>query len=120
MVLHVEKTLKSTIQKKLRKSQKLARKISVAELRYSQTIFLWFTVTLFHSNLDEKISNNEQKVTSNEQKVRSNKKKVRCKEQKVTSNEQHVMSSEQKVRRNKKKVTSNEQKVQPQFYQTNL
>ena len=28
-----------------------------------------FTVTLFHSNLDEKITSNEQKVTSNEQKV---------------------------------------------------
>ena len=72
MVLHVEKTLKTAIQRKLRKSQKFAKKISVAEFRYSQTIFLRFTVTLFHSNLDEKITSNEQKVTSNEQQVKSN------------------------------------------------
>ena len=72
MVLHVEKTLKTTIQRKLRKSQKFAKKISVAEFRYSQTIFLRFTVTLIHSNLDEKITSNEQKVTSNEQQVKSN------------------------------------------------
>ena len=45
MVLHVDKTLKTTIQKKLRKSQEFARKISVTEFRYSQTIF--FAV---HSN----------------------------------------------------------------------
>ena len=78
MVLHVEKTLKNTIQKKLRKSQKFARKISVVEFHYSQTILLRFTVTLFHSNLDEKITSNKQKVTRNEQKNN---------EQKVTSNE---------------------------------
>ena len=71
MVLHVEKTLKTTIQKKLRKSQKFTRKISVAEFRYSQPILLRFAVILFHSNLDEKIMSNEQKVTSNEQKVMS-------------------------------------------------
>ena len=104
MVLHVDKTLKTTIQKKLRKSQKFARKIFVVEFRYSQTIFLQFTVTLFHDNLDEKITSNEQKVTSNEQKVTSN-------EQKVTSNEEKVTSSEQKVRRSKQKVTSNEQRA---------
>ena len=71
MVLHVEETLKTPIQKKLQKSQKFARKISVPEFRYSQTTFLRFTVTLFHSNLNEKITRNEQKVraTSNEQKV---------------------------------------------------
>ena len=73
MVLHVEKTLKTTIQKKLQKSQKFARKISVAELYYSQNIFLQFTVTLFHSNVDGKITSNEQKVTSNEHKVTWNK-----------------------------------------------
>ena len=71
MVLHVEKTLKTTIQKKLRKSQKFARKISVAEFRYGQTIFLRLTVTLFHINLDEKVMSNEQKVTSNEQRAKS-------------------------------------------------
>ena len=59
MVLHVEKTLKTTIQKKLPKSQKFARKISVAEFRYSQTIFLRFKLILFHSNLDEKKTSNE-------------------------------------------------------------
>ena len=69
MVLHFEKTLKTTIQKKLRKSQKCARKISVAEFRNSQTIFLRFTVTLLHS----KQRANEQKVTSNEQKATSKK-----------------------------------------------
>ena len=86
MVLHVEKTLKTTIQKKLRKSQKFGRKISVAEFRYSQTIFLRFTVTLFYSNLNEKITSNEQNVTNNEQKVMSN-------EQKVTSNNEHRAKS---------------------------
>ena len=64
MVLHVEKTLKTTIHKKLRKSQKFARKIYVADFRYSQTIFLQFTVTLFHSNLDEKLKSKKQKVQS--------------------------------------------------------
>ena len=92
MVLHVEKTLKTTIQKKLRKSQKFARKISVAEFRYSQTIFLRFTVTLFHSNLDEKITSSEQKVTSNEQKVTSNEQKVKSNEHKITNKEQKVTS----------------------------
>ena len=69
MVLHVEKTLKTTIQKKLRKFQKFASKISVAEFRSSQTISLWLTVTLFQS----KQRANEQKVTSNEQKAMSKK-----------------------------------------------
>ena len=59
----------------------ICKEISVAEFRYSQTIFLRFTVILFYSNLDKKITNNEQKVTGIEQKVTSN-------EQKVTSNEQ--------------------------------
>ena len=71
MVLHLKKTLKITIQKKLQKSQKFAKKISVAEFRYSQAIFLQFTVILFHSNLDQKITSHEQKVTSNKQKVTS-------------------------------------------------
>ena len=83
MVLHVEKTLKTIIQKKLRKSRKFARKIFVAEFRYSQTIFLRFTVTLFHSYLDEKVTSNEQKITSSEQKITSS-------EQKVTNNKQKV------------------------------
>ena len=56
----------NNLQKKFQKSQKFARKIPVAEFRYSQSIFLRFTVTLFHSNLDEKITSNEQKVTSHE------------------------------------------------------
>ena len=90
MVLHVEKTLKTAMQKMLPKSQNFARKISVAEFRYSQTSFLWFTVILCHSNLDEKITNNEQKVTSNEEKVTSI-------EQKVTSNEQKVQPREERT-----------------------
>ena len=44
MVLNFEKTLKTTIQKNLRKSQKFARKTSVAEFSFSQTILLQFTV----------------------------------------------------------------------------
>ena len=46
MVLHVEKTLKTTIQKNLPKPQKFARKIPMVEIRYSKTVFLWFTVML--------------------------------------------------------------------------
>ena len=72
MVLHIEKTLKTTIQKKLRKSQRFSRKISVAEFRNSQIISLRFKVTLFHSRQRA----NEQKVTSNEQKVMSNEEKI--------------------------------------------
>ena len=60
MALHIEKTLKTAMQKNLPKSQISARKVSVVEFRYSQTIPLRFTGILFH--------NNEQKVTSNEQK----------------------------------------------------
>ena len=65
MVLHDEKTLKTTIQKNLPESQKLAKKISVAEFRYS----FCYSFIAVHSNLDEKITSNEQKVTSNEQKA---------------------------------------------------
>ena len=83
MVLHVEKTLKTAMQKMLPKSQKFAMKISVAEFRYSQTSFLWFTVILCHGNLDEKITNIEQKVTSNEQKVTSNEQKVQPREERT-------------------------------------
>ena len=43
MVLHVQKTLK----KKLPKTRKRARKISVVELHYSQTIFLIFQFRWF-------------------------------------------------------------------------
>ena len=94
MVLHVEKTLKTTIKKKLRKSHNFAKKKYVAEFPYSQITFLRFTVTLFHNNLDEKkITSNEQKVTSNEQNVTSNKHKVTGNGQKVTSNEQQAKSS---------------------------
>ena len=111
MVLHVEITLKTTIQKKLPKSQKFARKISVVGFRFNQTIFLQFTVILFHSNLDEKITSNEQKVTSNEHKVTSNEQKLTRNEQKLTSNEQKLTSKEQKLTSNEQKVTSNEQKL---------
>ena len=93
----LRKLCKPPSQKKLRKSQKLAGRISVAEFRYSQTIFFRFTVTLFHSNLDDKITTNEQLAN----------------EQKVTSNEQKVTSNEHKVRSNEQKISSNEQKVQP-------
>ena len=76
MVLHVEETLKTNIQKNLPKSQKFAEKISVAEFRYSQTIFLRSTVTLFNSNCGENVTSNEQKVVSNEWKVTNNEQKV--------------------------------------------
>ena len=49
IVLNVEKTLKTTIQKNLPKSQKLTRKISMAEFHYSQTILLRFTLVLLHT-----------------------------------------------------------------------
>ena len=55
----------------------------VVEICYSQTIFLRFTVILFYSNLNKKITSNEENVASNEQKVTSN-------EQKVTSNKQQA------------------------------
>ena len=44
MVLHVEKTLKTTIKENLTKSQKFAKQISAAEFRYNQTIVLRFPV----------------------------------------------------------------------------
>ena len=75
MVLHVERTLETTIQRNLTKYQKSARKVYVADF-YSQTILLWFTVILFHSNLDEKVTSNEQKVANKQQKVTSNEQKV--------------------------------------------
>ena len=56
---------------KLQKSQKFGWKIFVVKFRYSQTTFLRFTVTLFYSNLDEKVTSNEQKVTSNKQRAKS-------------------------------------------------
>ena len=71
MVLHDERTLKSTIQKNLPKSQIFARKTSFAEFRYSQTNLLWFTVILVHSNLDEKVTCNEQRAKSNDQRSKS-------------------------------------------------
>ena len=105
----------------------------MTEFCYRQTIFLRFTVTLLHSNLDEKITSKEQKVTSKEQKVTSNEQKVRSNQQKVTSNqqkvtnneqkvtinEQKITSDEQKITSNEQKVTSNEQKVQPLWQYTN-
>ena len=94
MILYVENTLKTTIQKKLQKSQKFARKISLAKFCYSQTTLLRFTVTLFNSNLDKKVTENEQKATSNKQKVTSN-------ELKLTKNVQIVTSNKQKVASNK-------------------
>ena len=46
MVFHGEKRLKTTIQKNLSQLQKFANKVSVAEFRYIQTIFLQFTLIL--------------------------------------------------------------------------
>ena len=46
MILHIEKTFNTTIQKNLSKSQKFAWKISVVEFRYSQAIFWRFAVIL--------------------------------------------------------------------------
>ena len=111
MVLRAEKTLKTTIQKNLPKSQKFTRKMSVAEFRYSQNILLRFTVILFDSNMVEKLTRNEEKVTSNEHKITSNKEKVTSNEQNVTSNEQKIASNKQSITSNEQKVTSNEQKA---------
>ena len=101
MVLHVEKTAKANIQKKLPKSQKFTKKISVEEFHYSQTIFLRLTVILFHSNLDEKITSkkNKQRVKSNEQRAKSN-------EQPAKSNEQPAKSNEQPAKTNNQQATS--------------
>ena len=79
MVLHVEKTLKTNIQKKFPKSQKFAKKYLWWSfiIYFVQTIILWFIVILFHSNLDENIASKEQNVTSNEQKVTSNEQRAK-------------------------------------------
>ena len=77
MALHVEKTLKTTIQKNLPKSQIFARKISVAKFHYSQTILLRFTVILFHSNSDKR--SNEQRAKSNDQPAESNEQRATSK-----------------------------------------
>ena len=84
--LHIETTLETTIQKNLRN---LELKISVAEFCYSQTILLLFTVILFHSNLDEKVTSSEQKVTSNEQEIMSKWAKSNENEEKVRG-ESHI------------------------------
>ena len=94
MALHVEKSLKTTIQKKLPKSQKFARKISEMEFRYSQSIFLRFTVILFDNNFDEKITSNGPTVTSNDQQTKSN-------EQQANSNEKRAKSNKPRVKTNK-------------------
>ena len=115
IVLHVEETLKTTIQKKLPKYQKFEKKYLWLSFVIVKPFFSG-TVILFYRNLDEKITSNEQKLTSIEQKVRSNEQKVKSNEQKVTSNKQKVTSNKQKVTSNKQKVTSNEQKVQPRLF----
>ena len=78
--------------------RKFARKIYLVEFRHCQNIFLRFTVSLFHSNLDEKITSNVQRVTGKEQKVTSNEQKVTSNEKKVTSNEQNLTSNEQRAK----------------------
>ena len=92
MVSHVEKTLKTKLQKKLPKSQKFARNISVAEFRYSQTSFLRFTVILFHSVWTKK-----ERAKSNEQRVKGKEQRVKCKEQRAKSNEQQAKSNERRA-----------------------
>ena len=63
-----------------------------------KSFFFRYTVILFHSNLDEKVTNSEQKVTSNKQKLKSNDIKLTTKEQNLTSNEQKVTSNEQRAK----------------------
>ena len=58
----------------------------MVEFRYSQTIFLQFTVVLFRSNLEKKITSNEQKVTSNEQRVKSKAQRAKSNEQQAKGN----------------------------------
>ena len=93
MVLHDERTLKSTIQKNLPKSEIFARKISLAEFRYSQINLLWFTVILVHSNLNKKVTSNEQRAKSNKQRAKNKKQQTNSKEQRAKSNEQRSKSS---------------------------
>ena len=87
----------------LRKLRKAPSRKSYENFRNLQEKYLWrsflwggFIITLFHSNLDEKITSNEQKVTSNEQKVTNNEEKITSNKQKVTSNEQGAKSNEQR------------------------
>ena len=67
-------------------------------IHYSQTIILRFTVILFQSNLDRKVTRNEQKRTSNEQKVTSIEHKLKSNEQKVTSNESIIVYLNEVIR----------------------
>ena len=62
----------------------------MAELRYSQTILLRFTLILFDSNWDGKLTSKEQRVMSNEQRAENKQQPGKGKEQKVTSNKQKV------------------------------
>ena len=59
----------------------------MAEFRNSQTIFLRFSVSLFHS----KQRANEQKVTS--KRAKSNEQRAKSNEQQAKSNEQRAKSS---------------------------
>ena len=92
MVLYVQKTLKTTIQKKSPKSQKFERKYLSRSFVLVKLFFLPFTVILFHSN-KQRAKSNEQRAKSNEQRAKSN-------EQRVKSNEQRAKSNEQRAKRN--------------------
>ena len=70
--------------------RKFARKIYLVEFRHCQNIFLRFTVSLFHSNLNEKITSNGQGAKSNEQRAKSNKQREKSNEQRAKSNEQRA------------------------------
>ena len=56
MVLHVERTLKTNIQKKLPNLRNLQGKYLQRSFAIVKPFFLRLTVILFHSNLDEKIT----------------------------------------------------------------
>ena len=85
MLLYVEKTLKTTIQKKSPKSQTFARKYLWRSFVIVKLFLLQFTVILFHSN--------EQRAKSNEQRAKSNEQQAKSNEQRAKSNEQQAKSS---------------------------
>ena len=72
MVLHVEKTLQTTIQKKLPKSHNMQGKHLWRSFVIVKPFFLRLAVISLHNYVDEKITSNKQKVRSNGQKVTSN------------------------------------------------
>ena len=104
MVLYVEKTLKTTIQKKSPKSQKFARKYLWRSFVIVKLFFLRFTVILFHSN-EQRAKSNEQRAKSNEQRAKSNKQRAKSNELRAKTNKQRTKTNEQRAKSSASKTT---------------